>query len=243
MHKQLLFSTVVIGRSSLIREAITLLLPASHFHTLASAPFVEKLPAEFQHSQILFLIIHTGEDFDVVIQQIELLQAMQSKGRIAIIANHCQRDELVSAYRAGAKGYFAETTTRDVFIKSIELLMMGETIFPETFLTPALESKSSHRCVGEHSLTYSMGPGAASTPRLSPREALVLSHLTQGKSNKSIAREAGIAEATVRTHVKAILRKIRVQNRTQAAVWGMADNSDPVRSAFDSIEPSTTSPE
>ena len=49
--------------------------------------------------------------------------------------------------------------------------------------------------------------------------------LIAGNSNKSIARKIDIAEATVKVHVKAILRKIRVQNRTQAAIWGMNNGS------------------
>jgi hypothetical protein len=48
---------------------------------------------------------------------------------------------------------------------------------------------------------------------------MILLHLTQGASNKHIARELKISEATVKTHVKALLHKISVRNRTQAAVW------------------------
>jgi two-component system nitrate/nitrite response regulator NarL len=43
--------------------------------------------------------------------------------------------------------------------------------------------------------------------------------MIEGDSNKSIARKIGIADATVKVHVKAILRKLQVQNRTQAAIW------------------------
>jgi len=50
---------------------------------------------------------------------------------------------------------------------------------------------------------------------------MILHCLIRGDSNKSIARKIDIAEATVKVHVKAILRKTRVQNRTQAAIWGM----------------------
>jgi DNA-binding NarL/FixJ family response regulator len=57
--------------------------------------------------------------------------------------------------------------------------------------------------------------------RLSVREHLVLMHLTRGDSNKCIARVLNIAEATVKVHVKSLLRKIRVCNRTQAAMWAM----------------------
>ena len=61
----------------------------------------------------------------------------------------------------------------------------------------------------------------AIAPLLSPREKSILRCLIEGDSNKCIARKIDIAEATVKVHVKAILRKIRVQNRTQAAIWGM----------------------
>jgi DNA-binding NarL/FixJ family response regulator len=54
--------------------------------------------------------------------------------------------------------------------------------------------------------------------RLSSSEQVVLRCLTQGASNKSIARELNMAEATVKVHIKGILRKIRVSNRKQAAV-------------------------
>ena len=57
--------------------------------------------------------------------------------------------------------------------------------------------------------------------QLSKREAAILSLLVQGTSNKVIAYKLQITEATVKVHVKAILRKIRVRNRTQAAIWAM----------------------
>jgi two-component system nitrate/nitrite response regulator NarL len=54
---------------------------------------------------------------------------------------------------------------------------------------------------------------------LSPRETSILRCLARGASNKLIARDIQITEATVKVHVKAILRKIGVANRTQAAIW------------------------
>ena len=54
---------------------------------------------------------------------------------------------------------------------------------------------------------------------------MILRCIIEGNSNKCIARKIDIAEATVKVHVKAILRKIRVQNRTQAAIWGINNGS------------------
>jgi two-component system nitrate/nitrite response regulator NarL len=55
------------------------------------------------------------------------------------VADHYRLGELVSAFRAGANGYFVDVMACDVFIKSIELVMMGETIFPPAFLSFVLD--------------------------------------------------------------------------------------------------------
>ncbi len=72
-------------------------------------------------------------------------------------------------------------------------------------------------------------------PRLSARQQSILLCLIQGDSNKTIARKMAIAEATVKVHVKAILRRIRVHNRTQAAIWAMSNG--PFISAKDDASP------
>ena len=162
---------------------------------------------------------------DPTVEQIELFRNRHPGARIAVVAVDYLLTELASAFRAGANGFLVDVTTRDVFIKSAELVMMGETIFPPAFLSFILDSESNHMCEaapsdenGEAILVTTENKIA---PQLSPREKSILRCLIEGDSNKCIARKINIAEATVKVHVKAILRKIRVQNRTQAAVWGM----------------------
>ena len=240
MRRQQSFATVLIGKSVLIREGIARILRAANFRTFASVSCADDLPSGMlQPHQLLFLIVHTGDDFDVVLEQIELLRDNHPSARIAIVADHYRLDELVSAFRAGANGYFVDVMTCDVFIKSIELVMMGETIFPPAFLSFALDPESDHigkavpRDENERAIFVRTEDTIA--PQLSPREKSILHCLIEGDSNKCIARKIDIAEATVKVHVKAILRKIRVKNRTQAAVWAMnngslkrpADNSSP----------------
>jgi two-component system nitrate/nitrite response regulator NarL len=62
-------------------------------------------------------------------------------------------------------------------------------------------------------------PMAARNRHLSNRETEILCWLMEGATNKVIARKLNVTEATVKVHVKAILRKIGVGNRTQAAIW------------------------
>src|SRR6202022_2162480 len=138
---------------------------------------------------------------------------------------------------AGADGYFVDIMTCDVFIKSVELVVMGETIFPPAFLSfvlgPDGEQLAETVLLDEKNEAILFTTEDTLTPQLSPREKSILHCLIEGDSNKCIARKIDIAEATVKVHVKAILRKIRVQNRTQAAIWGM-NNGSVARAANDS---------
>jgi two-component system nitrate/nitrite response regulator NarL len=110
--------------------------------------------------------------------------------------------------------------------------MLGETIFPPAFLSFILDPSThlADAVTNDHNSEENGEPILLATedptaPLLSPREKLILLCIIEGDSNKSIARKMDIAEATVKVHVKAILRKIRVQNRTQAAIWGINNGS------------------
>jgi DNA-binding NarL/FixJ family response regulator len=237
------FATILVGKSILLREGIARILHAANFRILASVSCIEDLlPRKIQQNRPLFLVVHTGDDFDAAVEQIELFRDQHPGGRIAIVADHYRLVEMVSAFRAGANGYFADVMTCDVFIKSIELMMMGETIFPPAFLSSVLVAESDHlgevASPDEDSRAILSTAEHAIVPQLSPREKSILHCLIEGDSNKCIARKIDIAEATVKVHVKAILRKIRVQNRTQAAIWGM-NNGLLKLPANDSSPPST----
>ncbi|MBR1279934.1 response regulator transcription factor [Bradyrhizobium sp. AUGA SZCCT0283] len=224
------FATFIVGKSVLIREGIARILSAGNFRTLASVSCADDLsPNKLQSHPSLVLIVHAGDDFEAAVEQIELLRERHPKARIAIVADHYRLDEMVSAFRAGASGYFIDVMTCDVFIKSIELVMMGETIFPPAFMSSILHSESDHFAKAaprnDNNRAIAITADRSITQQLSPREKSIMQCLISGDSNKCIARKIDIAEATVKVHVKAILRKIRVQNRTQAAIWGMNHGS------------------
>src|SRR6202045_1361410 len=238
MRRRRSFATILVGKSILLREGLARILHSADFRILASVSCVDDLlPSKLQPHQPLFLVVHTGDDFDAAVEQIELLRDQHPGGRIAIVADHYRLGELVSAFRAGANGYFVDVMTCDVFIKSMELVMMGETIFPPPFLSFVLGPEGDH--LGEGGLRKEKNQAILVTtqdmlaPQLSAREKSILRCLIEGDSNKCIARKIDIAEATVKVHVKAILRKIGVQNRTQAAIWGM-NNGSLTRPANDS---------
>jgi two-component system nitrate/nitrite response regulator NarL len=165
-------------------------------------------------------------------RQIELFKKRHPTGRIAVLADHNQPNDIVSAFRAGANAYFVKVAPCDAFIKSLELVMLGETILPAAMLSMIPDGTVDHNDNRRQEAVELFGrkvaagdcleAGGDDTPRLSVREKCILNCLIEGDSNKVIARKIDIAEATVKVHVKAILRKVRVHNRTQAAIWAMS---------------------
>ena len=95
----------------------------------------------------------------------------------------------------------------EALIQSLQLVTLGEKVFPTNLATMLLDMNA---------------PGPQhSIGGLSPREQEILQALVTGASNKLIAIRLGITEATVKVHLKTLLRKIDVNNRTQAAIWAM----------------------
>ena len=221
---------ILVGKSTLLREGLAAILRAANFRIVASVSSADDLrPIKGTLRLPLYLIVHTGDDFDIALKQIALFRNRHADARIAVVAAHHRMNELASVFHAGANGYFVNVSSCDRFIRSVELVMMGGTIFPPASLSfildanrPRLVEAAANDRNGEQ---IPFAAGDAPAPALSPREKVILRCITEGASNKCIARKLDIAEATAKVHVKAILRKIRVQNRTQAAMWGIKNGS------------------
>ena len=108
MSKRHSFATTIIGKSSLLREGIAKILHSANFRIVASASSADDLPGRVQADAPLFLIVHTGDDFDFAAGQIEFFRDSYPDGRIAIVADRYRPGELVSAFRAGANGCFVQ---------------------------------------------------------------------------------------------------------------------------------------
>jgi len=130
---------------------------------------------------------------------VEAIRAIREQFLIAriVVLTGCEGDEDVyQSLRAGARAYLSTGATPEELINFIERVHRGETIVPPT---PA--AKLAERTAG---------------PGLTDRELTVLRLILVGRSNKEIAADLDITEGTVKTHVKHILDKLGVQDRTQA---------------------------
>ena len=163
----------------------------------------------------------------------------------AVIMTGAQKPEdIVEALKAGACGYVPQDIGGETLLKALELIAYDELIVhPQLVFSEAadINGRASDNLDEDAAYLPRMGrsvPPLPSQPRvtssdvklvetgetsdvpsLSRREMLILRMLMQGASNKTIALKLMITESTVKVHMKAILRKLRLQNRTQAAIW------------------------
>lgn len=133
---------------------------------------------------------------------------------IAMLTTSSDETDLVESLRAGAQGYLLKDMEPDDLVLALRDIVSGKTIVAPDLapiLAKAVQGKSDEPAARETSLFDD----------LTPRETEILGLLAEGQSNKAIARNLGISDGTVKLHVKAILRKLGVHSRVEAAVMAV----------------------
>jgi len=153
-----------------------------------------------------------------VLELIAELKARNAAARVIVLADHFDFNDIVLARQAGADGFCLTTCSRAVLIHSMELVLLGEIVVPSDLVLAIIEGCERGGDCARMPEFESYNRAPPKRP-LSSREIEVLSFLKEGASNKVIARKLNLSEATVKVHVKTILRKISVGNRSQAALW------------------------
>jgi two-component system nitrate/nitrite response regulator NarL len=128
--------------------------------------------------------------------------------------------DLAKALRGGAAGYLLKTMEGDALVAAIVAAMRGESVVAQEMtgkLVAAYRGAAGGEAAGQAE-PAPPDPIVAKMAQLSPREAEILRGIARGASNKTIGRELGIAETTVKIHVQHVLRKLDVASRVQAAV-------------------------
>ena len=227
--------TVLVGKNELLLEGLRHILIEADFCVAATAPSIDVVLASVPAEDLdILLIFNVGVDQNAIVAQVRRFKELRPTAFILLLADHFELsdDNVVAAFRSGANAYVMNPSC-NTLIKSLELVMAGEAILPPAALSLLLRQRGEEEATSEFEQSAVMRispasfaePPNAHDPRLSAREQCILRCLIEGDSNKIIARKIDIAEATVKVHIKALLRKIGVNNRTQAAVWGMSQTS------------------
>ncbi len=206
------FATILIEPNTLCREGLASILSMTRFRPLKRLSTVEQideigLPAD----AAIFFLADLGSKPDLAAEGVRKLKSRFPACRLLVLSEHNDLAHMVTVLRAGAEGYLIKSMSSDALVKSLDLLAMGEPVIPAGILD----------MISRDGIGYPATERVQVSRPLSGRETGILCHLARGESNKVIARQLDITEATVKVHIKAILRKIQVRNRTQAAVWAL----------------------
>jgi two-component system nitrate/nitrite response regulator NarL len=164
-------------------------------------------------------------DFRAILADVMEIRRLRPKLAIILLTDTFNPKELVDSVQAGVNGYLLKSITADALVYFINLVMIGETVFPSN-LAAFLARDRALPVSGDEELEADVN--------LSNRERQILDQLVSGSSNKIIANRLSITEATVKVHIKNLLKKIKVKNRTQAAMWAVSHGmSAPMARAFD----------
>jgi two-component system nitrate/nitrite response regulator NarL len=145
---------------------------------------------------------------------LERLTEAGVKTPVLMLTTSTEDKDLIASVRGGAKGYLLKDLEPDDLIGSLRKVMAGERA-----IAPEMAGVLARVVHGDEPVSDSDDRFAD----LTPREMEILCHLAQGESNKEIARELGISNGTVKLHVRAILRKLRVRSRVEAAVLAVEE--------------------
>jgi two-component system nitrate/nitrite response regulator NarL len=149
------------------------------------------------------------------ISSVETLFMNCSDAISLVLAESFDFQTMAACFANGAGGYMVKNVSAPSLIAFLRLAALGHKVMPPELAEQLQHEPSSF----EDQTTCNVRLEDAG---LSRREEEVLGHLVAGQPNKSIARNLDVSDATVKVHVKAILRKLHLANRTQAALWGSA---------------------
>lgn len=203
--------TVIIDPRALVRECLVrAMTDADTGSAYAAFPSVDAWLAHRQ-PETASLVIYCCmalQPEPAAIQVEAVFAAMQGfapQAAIVVLANGDDAQQATEVIRLGARGYLSLNSSLDVTIHALKLIRAGGVYVPASLLGPARQQ------AGE------AAPDPGLLRLFSPRELEVARALRKGQPNKVIALELGMSESTVKVHVRNIIRKLKVKNRTEVA--------------------------
>jgi DNA-binding NarL/FixJ family response regulator len=201
----------LIDPSRLRRECLKLAL-AQHNASwrvidMATAQEAVRLAEAGQNFDLLLIGAATSDHVDL--DEIETLRGVLSEAPIVVVAESENPHRARMILKAGTRGFLPTSLSLKVLMGALDLVMAGGVYVPSSLIEP-----SQPRATAEPAARGGREPWS----ELTRRQRDVLGLISQGKSNKLIADALSMSESTVKAHVKQIIKRLHVANRTQAAL-------------------------
>jgi two-component system nitrate/nitrite response regulator NarL len=207
---------LVVDDHTLFRRGLTALLSRdARFNVIGDAADAGEAQRRAQELQPDLILLDNHLPGVNGVDALPALREAAPDARVLMLTVSEDEQDLATALRNGACGYLLKTMEGDALTKAILRAVRGESVVADEMtgkLVAAYRDAAATPAPAQAALPVS--PLA----QLSPREQEILRGIARGASNKTIARELGIAETTVKIHVQHVLRKLDVASRVQAAV-------------------------
>ncbi|HEY8497624.1 MAG TPA: response regulator transcription factor [Limnochordales bacterium] len=167
------------------------------------------------------------------IEATRMLRARVPSARVVALTIHTDEQYVVAMARAGAWGYVLKDEAPADLIEAVRRVAAGQVYIPQSLVASLMKAMREQAAAelapqppaAPADAAPSAQEGAAGDrsdwPRLTSRELEVLALIAYGRTNRQIAQTLVVSEKTVKNHVTSILRKLRLNDRTQAAVWAI----------------------
>ena len=157
------------------------------------------------------------------IEALKIIRKQQPSCQILILTTFNDDDYIAKALQAGACGYLLKDTPSKDLARAVKLAHCGVYQLSEDVSNRIVEGLLKERPSQPLSADADLDDEGFKNP-LTPRERHVLKLLALGASNKEIAEQLSISEATVKKHVTSILQSLGLRDRTQAAIYAVKNN-------------------
>ena len=177
-------------------------------------------------------------------QRIKALRAIAPDVPLMIFSESESREEIISALNVGAQGLLYVGANAELALGALSFMLNGGSYFPSAMRLkhtdpaqrhPAIDCNPTPSCVNGGSSAEDLKDADLGDRNLTARQGAVLELLIRGSSNKFIARQLAMSEGTVKFHVRQIMRKFGLTNRTQVAVVCEAGGEVPFKRKFSSL--------
>jgi two-component system nitrate/nitrite response regulator NarL len=209
---------LIVDPHRLPREGLRFLLARERYNVIGATASLEAALADIEGGGRPALLIAVLRDSEESFESTTLqrIRAIVPECKVVLIASTIASSLPARASEWGVNALLRSDMSEDVLTHSLRLAMQGQAIFPASSSMPPDDPDED---AGDTAETAA----ARLIRHFSDLEARILHHLVAGHSNKAIARELAIREATVKIHMKGLLRKLDVHSRTQAAIWALAN--------------------
>jgi two-component system nitrate/nitrite response regulator NarL len=217
---------VLVIDHQLFRAGLRIFFAGTAYHILGEASTLDEayrwlshMPADSPRPDILLVDPEAGQAGDELDWPCRFRTLLPGVKTI-ILANCAPNGSVARSLSAEIDGYLLKDVSAEVLIQSLDLIVLGQQILPGRVEPPPVRAPAAPPPPAPPRNTGVVDLGRPE--RLSPREIQILRLLVSGHSNKRIARDLSISDATVKVHMKGLLRKMHASNRTQAAIWAVS---------------------